>query len=507
MSQPSSIDSAIQGVFGPVVDVLEKVVFFSIPLGGADVPLVVLWLVAGGLFVTFWLRVRPVRDAMQTIRIVRGHMSRHADPGQVTSFQAMATELAGTIGLGNIAGVAVAITLGGPGATLWIIFAGLLGMALKLAEATLAQMFRRVNADGSITGGPMVYLTDGLASIGKPKLGKIMGLTYALCFMIAAMGAGNIFQSNQITMHLVDITGGTASPLLGRGWLVGIGLAVGAGFVILGGIQKIASWTSRLVPVMAALYFAATIIIVLVNFHEIPHAFQLIIQGGFTGEGIKGGVIGVAIIGIQRALFSNVAGVGSAGLAHSIAKNNRPAEEGFVAAWEPFIDSVVVCTLTAFAIIVTGEYKNQGQDGILLTTRAFETVHSAFPIILSICIVLFGFSTVLSYSFYGRQGVSFVFHGSKTACRAYDIVYLLMIVVGAAVSLDTVVRFSDAVFFVVVVPNLLGIYLLSGKLKAEIQGYRRMVDSGQYNVVPESERSTLLGKPKVDTVTDASDET
>ncbi|AKK03714.1 Sodium:alanine symporter family [Corynebacterium epidermidicanis] len=204
MSQSGSIDAAIQGVFGPFVDVLETVVFYAIPIGDAQVPLVILWLLCGGLFLTFWLRVRPFKDAMQTLRIIRGHMSRHDDPGEVTSFQAMATELAGTIGLGNIAGVAVAITMGGPGAALWIMIAGVLGMAVKLAEATLSQMFRRVNDDGSIAGGPMYYLTDGLASIGKPKLGKALGFIFAFCFMIAAMGAGNIFQSNQIAVHLIE---------------------------------------------------------------------------------------------------------------------------------------------------------------------------------------------------------------------------------------------------------------------------------------------------------------
>ncbi|AKK03711.1 alanine:cation symporter family protein, partial [Corynebacterium epidermidicanis] len=297
---------------------------------------------------------------------------------------------------------------------------------------------------------------------------------------------------------MIDISGGESSPLNGRGWLIGVGLALVAGVVILGGIQKIASMTSRLVPVMAVLYFLATSAIVLVNYQQIPKAIELIVVGGLTGEGVKGGLIGVAIIGIQRALFSNVAGVGSAGLAHSVAKNNRPAEEGFVAAWEPFIDSVIVCTLTAFAIIVTGQYQNEGADGIILTTNAFSTVHAAFPVILSVCIVLFGFSTVLSYSFYGRQAAGFLFKGNRFACRMYDVVYLLMIVVGAAVSLETVTRFSDSVFFIVVVPNLLGIYLLSGKLKEEVQGYRRLVDSGECEVVPEHERSTLLGKKKVE---------
>src|SRR5699024_8864213 len=260
------------------------------------------------------------------IRVVRGLLAKKSDPGQVTSFQAFATELAGTIGLGNIAGVAVAITLGGPGASFWIAAAGVLGMAVKLAEATLGQVFRRVNA-----AGPMYFLEYGLKSLGKPKLGLSLGYFYAIGMALAVMGAGNIFQANQVAMHLTDITGGEDSFLYNNGWIVGIAIAIPAAIVLVGGIQSIANATSRLVPVMSVLYAIAVFIVLAFNFTAIPGAIVTIFQGAFTPEGISGGILGVAIIGIQRALFSNVAGVGTAALAHGVTKNRRPAEEGLVA--------------------------------------------------------------------------------------------------------------------------------------------------------------------------------
>lgn len=495
LAQSSSIDESIQSVFGPFVDLLETIVFFSIPIAGADLPLVVVWLFAAGIILTLVLRVRPIGDARQTWRVIRGQLSRKSDPGQISSFQALATELAGTIGLGNIAGVAVAITLGGPGASMWIIIAGLLGMAVKLAEATLSQMFRHIDDDGKVSGGPMYYMRDGLASIGKPGLGKFLAAFYAAGFMIAVTGAGNVFQSNQVAAHIIDITGGDASFFNGRAWLIGVVLAVTAALVILGGITAIARTTSRLVPLMSGIYAIAVLVILFSNITAIPDAIVQIVTTAFAPEGIAGGVVGVAIIGIQRALFSNVAGVGTAGLAHSVSKNRRPTEEGLVAAWEPFVDSVVVCTLTALAIVVTGEHLNEGADGVVLTTNAFATVHSLFPYILSACIVLFAFSTVLTYCYYGEKSCGYLFNENPTAEKIYRVFYIVMIVVGAAVPLDAVVRFSDALFFLVAVPNILAIYLLLRPLRQEVFEYRRAAANDEIEIVPEAERAPMLGAP------------
>src|SRR5699024_10078637 len=279
----ASVDESIQYIFGPIVDFLEEIVFFAVPVGGADLPLLIVWLICAGVFLTFWLRIRPFKDFKHSLAIIRGHYSRHSDPGQVTSFQAMATELSGTIGLGNIAGVAVAKTVGGPGGTLWIIIAVLLGMAVKMSEATLAQMFRTVNADGTVSGGPMYYLRDGLKAIGRPKLGKVLGFSFAAGMMIAVMGAGNIFQSNQITAQIINTTGGADSPLAGNGWIVGVILAVIAGVVIVGGITSIARITSRLVPLMAMLYVGCVLVILGANYAAIPESIGLIFSNAFTG--------------------------------------------------------------------------------------------------------------------------------------------------------------------------------------------------------------------------------
>lgn len=492
----TSVDQVLEDLLGPVVEILEEVVFFGVRIAGTELPLLIVWLVAAGVFLTFWLRIRPLKDMKLSLGIIRGHYSRHKDPGQVTSFQALATELSGTVGLGNIAGVAVAIGVGGPGAAFWIIIGGLLGMAIKMSEATLAQKFRKIHDDGTVSGGPMYYLRDGLKSLGRPNLGCVLGFGFAFCMMIAVMGAGNIFQSNQLTAQLINTTGGEDSPLAGNGWIVGVGIAALAGLVILGGITSIARVTSRMVPLMAILYIGCVLVILGANYSEVPSSFALIFSSAFSPEGVSGGIIGVMIIGIQRALFSNAAGVGTAGLAHSAAKNRRPAEEGFVAAWEPFIDSVVICTMTALAIIVTGSYTDTEADGVAITSDAFATVGTAFTVMLTACVVLFAFSTILAFSYYGKKTAGFLFGQNRIAELIYDIIYIGMIIVGASVSLDTVVRFSDAMFFLVTVPNLLGIYFLAKVLRQEIFDQRQGMHTGAIPVVPESERSTMLGKPR-----------
>ncbi|MGP5163628.1 alanine/glycine:cation symporter family protein [Arthrobacter rhombi] len=487
----ASIDETLENAIGPAVEWLENIVFASFPFFGTELPFLIIWLLAGGIFLTVLLKFQPIIGMRHMIQIARGRFNRFSDPGETTSFQALATELSGTVGLGNIAGVAVAITIGGPGATLWIIIAGFLGMSLKMAEATLGVMFRRMNKDGTVSGGPMYYLETGLAHIGKPKTGRVLAMLYALLMIFGAMGAGNIFQANQVTAQLTAATGGESSFLDGRGWIVGVVLAVVAAAVIFGGIRSIARWTSKLTPIMAVVYGLSVIVILIANISELPQAIVLIFEGAFTGNGVAGGAVGVAIVGIQRALFSNAAGVGSAGIAHSTVKTKRPAQEGYVASVEPFIDSVIICTMTALAIIVTGQYAETSADGVGLTSVAFGTVAAFFPYILTLCVLLFAFSTLLSYSYYGKKAAGYVFGNSKRVERIYDGAWIVMIVVGSSVSLDTVVAFSDATFFLLTVPNILGIYLLSGVLRREILGHRADLDAGRIPEVAEHERSTV----------------
>ncbi len=486
----SSVDQFIDGLFAPFAEWLSFIVFFEIPIFGVGLPLIVVWLMVGAIFLTVFLRFQPITGLKHSLRVIRGKFTRKTDPGEVSSFQALATELSGTVGLGNIAGVAVAITIGGPGAALWIIIFGLLAMSMKMAEATLGVKYRQITGDGKTSGGPMYYLREGLAEVGWPRLGKFLAVFYALTTLIGVFGAGNLFQANQVAAIIVDSTGGDSSFLADKLWLIGLVMALVAGFVIIGGIKKIAEWTSAITPAMAILYTVSVLIILAMNITNIPHAFWLMIEGAFTGEGVAGGIVGVAIVGIQRALFSNVGGVGTAGMAHAAVKTDEPATEGFTAMWEPLVDSVIICTLTALAIITTGLYQADAGDGstgagVALTSQAFATVSAWFPYLLTVAVVLFGFSTVLSYAYYGQKALGYLTKNSVVAEKIFQFVWVAAVVVGSAVSLDSVVAFSDATLFLMAVPNLLGLYFLSKIVRMEIIRHKTKVAVGTMSEVPE----------------------
>ncbi|AZL07863.1 alanine/glycine:cation symporter family protein [Brevibacterium aurantiacum] len=489
----SGIDQAIESFVGPIAQAFSNVVFFELSIGGVGIPLIVVWLMAAAVFLTVYLRFQPIRGLKYSIGIIRGRFTRKTDPGQVSSFQALATELSGTVGLGNIAGVAVAITVGGPGAALWIIIFGFFAMTVKMAEATLGVKYRKIQADGTVSGGPMYYLRDGLAEIGRPKLGKFLAVFYAIATVIGVIGAGNLFQANQAAAILVKATGGDSSFLADKLWLIGAVVAALTALVILGGIKKIGQWTSKLTPMMAILYFLSILVILVMNIGEIPHAFALMFTGAFTPDGLTGGVIGVAIVGIQRALFSNAAGIGSAAMAHAASKTTKPATEGFVAMWEPLIDSVIICTLTSLAIITTGLYGSSSEDGIGLTSEAFATVAGWFPILLTICVVLFAFSTILAYGYYGQQALGYLTGNSKKADKAYQIFWILAVIVGASMSLESVIAFSDAIFFLMAFPNLLGLYFLSRILRLEILRLRKRIDVGVMREITPAELQVGMG--------------
>ncbi|MCT1690373.1 alanine:cation symporter family protein [Brevibacterium sp. p3-SID960] len=485
----SSVDQFIDGLFAPFAEWLSFIVFFEIPLFGVGLPLIVVWLMVGAIFLTVFLRFQPITGLKHSLRVIRGKFTRKTDPGEVSSFQALATELSGTVGLGNIAGVAVAITIGGPGAALWIIIFGLLAMSMKMAEATLGVKYRQITGDGKTSGGPMYYLREGLAEVGWPRLGKFLAVFYALTTLIGVFGAGNLFQANQVAAIIVDSTGGDSSFLADKLWLIGLVMALLAGFVIIGGIKKIAEWTSAITPAMAILYTACVLVILAMNVTAVPHAFWLMIEGAFTGEGVAGGIVGVAIVGIQRALFSNVGGVGTAGMAHAAVKTDEPATEGFTAMWEPLVDSVIICTLTALAIITTGLYQADAGDGstgagVALTSQAFATVSAWFPYLLTVAVVLFGFSTVLSYAYYGQKALGYLTKNSVVAEKIFQFVWVAAVVVGSAVSLDSVVAFSDATLFLMAVPNLLGLYFLSKIVRMEIIRHKTKVAVGTMSEVP-----------------------
>lgn len=502
IAQDKGIDQLIDEKFGQATGWFVDFIFYQIPFGD-DVK--VFWvlfpLILGATYFTVYFKFINFRGFFTSINIIRGKyddidhheslktnlttddggdikdtIAIEGNDGEVSHFQALTAALSATVGLGNIAGVAIAVSIGGAGATFWMIIAGLLGMASKFVECTLGVKYRDIADDGTVYGGPMYYLTKGLKSKGLDKLGKLLAVLFAIFVVGGSFGGGNMFQSNQAFQLVQNITGGEQSFLYGKGWLFGLIMAVLVGIVIIGGIKKIAKVTDKIVPFMVAVYVAASLFVIFTNFHMIGDAFVQIFQGAFSPEGVAGGVIGVLVQGFRRAAFSNEAGIGSASIAHSAVKTKYAASEGLVALLEPFIDTVVVCTMTALVLIITGNVTaaNSGLDNaqaILLTSSAFESAISWFPYVLTVAVILFAFSTMISWSYYGFQGWAYLFGRSKKMEYAYKVIFCMFVIVGAAASLGSVIDFSDAMIFAMMVPNMVGIVILAPKVKSELDQY------------------------------------
>jgi AGCS family alanine or glycine:cation symporter len=476
-----SIDQFIDRAMRPLADLASQFVFYAVPLAGVRVPLIVAWLIAGGVFFTLYLGFINLRGFKHALQLVAGRYTDPSQPGEVTPFQALATAVSGTVGIGNIAGVAVAISLGGPGATMWMIIAGLLGMSTKFAECTMAVKFRHTNDDGSVSGGPMYYLLHGLALRKLPRLGRGLGMFYAASMVLGCLGIGNMFQSNQAAAILIDVTGGGSSFFQDKAWLLGLVMAITVALVIVGGIKSIAMVTSKLVPFMAVLYVLSALLILVINIERLPNAIVQIWQGAFSADSVGGGLVGVMIIGFRRAVFSNEAGLGSAAIAHSAVQTDEPVTEGFVSLLEPFIDTVVICTMTALVIVTTvydPALADSGINGIELTTRAFESTLSWSPIPLSIAAVLFAFSTMLSWSYYGLKSLTYLTGEHRLVEAGFKLTFCGFVVLGSSVQLGALIDLSDAMILVVAIPNLLGLYLLAPMLKTEVLSYRKRL--GRY---------------------------
>ncbi|MDX1554770.1 MAG: alanine/glycine:cation symporter family protein [Xanthomonadales bacterium] len=469
------IDERIDQAVRPFADGVAGFIFSSFPLAGVQIPFVLVWLLLAATIFTFYFKFINLRAFRHGFQLVRGDYSDPTAAGEVTHFQALATALSGTVGLGNIAGVAVAVSLGGPGATFWMILAGLLGMSSKFVECTLGVKYRNEYTDGTVSGGPMYYLSKGLAerSDKLKMLGKILAVMFAVFCVGGSFGGGNMFQANQSFKQLVSVTGGDASWLADKGWLFGLVVAFFVGLVIIGGIKGIARVTSKIVPFMAVTYVAAGLVIIFANLTAVPGAFGAIINGAFSPEGIAGGVIGVLFQGFKRAAFSNEAGIGSAAIAHSAVRTNRPVTEGFVALYEPFIDTVVVCTITALVIVITGTWDPNvdPSQGVALTSQAFESAISWFPYVLTVAVVLFAFSTMISWSYYGLKAWTYLFGESRFMDFAYKMLFLFFVIAGASMQLGSVIDFSDAMIFAMAFPNVLGIYFLLPVVKRELNEY------------------------------------
>ncbi|MBT8309009.1 MAG: alanine:cation symporter family protein [Flavobacteriaceae bacterium] len=507
-AQEMGLDQKIDQAFGDATGWFVNFIFYQIPFS-EDVQIywVLFPLILGATYFTFYFNFINFRGFWTSINIVRGkyddidsHGSLTAagdstpggdiretiavegHEGEVSHFQALTAALSATVGLGNIAGVAIAVSIGGAGATFWMIVAGLLGMASKFVECTLGVKYRDINEDGTVFGGPMYYLTKGLKSKGLGKLGKILAVLFAIFVIGGSFGGGNMFQINQAAQLFEHMTGGEQSFIYGYRWVFGLVMAILVGIVIIGGIKSIAKVTDKIVPFMVVIYVGAALFVLIAKYDMIGDAFMQIINGAFSPEGVIGGAVGVLVQGFRRAAFSNEAGVGSASIAHSAVKTKYAASEGMVALLEPFIDTVVVCTMTALVLIITGNVTAENAtlndaQAILLTSGAFESVISWFPYVLTLAVVLFAFSTMISWSYYGYQGWAFLFGRTKKMKYIYKTIFCLFVIVGAAASLGSVIGFSDAMIFAMMVPNMVGIVILAPKVKEELKKYMAAIKS------------------------------
>lgn len=510
---PSGLDEKINEWFAPLADVWESIVLYAIPVSKeTSIPIVVILLVGGALFFTITFSFVNIRQFPLSIRVVRGkydHLDHHevesgtkdtvnivegdvigtikleSHHGEVNHFQALSAAVSGTVGLGNIAGVAVAIAIGGPGATFWMIVCGLLGMTTKFVECTLGTKYRDIDENGVVYGGPMYYLRKGFAEMNMKGFGKFMAVLFAILCVGASFGGGNAFQSNQAAAQISGMLGMTSGS---SGFIIGMIIAAFVGVIIIGGIKRIATVTEKMVPAMAIIYILASLIIIFYNYDFIDNALVMIFTEAFSPQATVGGMIGVIIVGFRRAAFSNEAGAGSASIAHAAVKTKYPASEGLVALLEPFIDTVVICTMTALVIImfnrdgvftyggdeagnVVLHATGQGVGGVDLTTLAYDNVIPHFSYVLTIAIVLFAVSTMISWSYYGLQAWKYLFGRGKTADLIYKVLFLAFIVIGASATLDAVIRFSDAMILAMVFPNMIGLLFLFPRVREEYNRY------------------------------------
>lgn len=507
-----SLDQQIDAWFGKITGPFVESIFFQVEIGGFKVLAVVFWLAAAGIIITIAFRFINIRAFGLALRTVKGKYSLKDDPGEVTHFQALSAAVSGTVGLGNIAGVAIGIQNGGPGVAFWLFLSGFLGMSTKFAECTLGVKYREFDASGNVHGGPMYYLRKGFAEKGFSKAGAILAFFFALMCVFASFGGGNVFQVNQVTSQLVNITGGKDSFFASHQWVFGLMMAFMTALVILGGIRGIARVTDKLVPVMCVTYVASCLIVLTFNANDILPALQMILHDAFQPRAaVTGGLLAAFIWGMRRATFSNEAGIGSAPIAHSAAKTRRPASEGVVALLEPFLDTVVICTMTALVICVTmhfhsptgAEFSIHNQPfilgqvsgdstkfGIQMTSLAFETVHSTFKYILFLCVFLFAFSTLITWSYYGLQAWQFIFGKHPVSAWTYKLIFCLVIIVGSSASMANATDFSDASLFAMSIPNLIGVYFLLPIVKQELNRFvqfAKRVDAG--HSVEEADRA------------------
>ena len=467
-----NIDAFMDEKIAPVSDKIANWVFFPINIFGSDVPIIVLWILFAGIFFTFYLRGIAVWGFGHALHVLSKPQKSKDGFGEVSSFQALMTALSGTIGMGSIAGVAIAISMGGPGAAFWVIVGSIFGMSLKFVEASLAVKYRRFNLDGSISGGPMHYMAHGLTRKKMRWLGQPLSVMFAILCICGGLTGGNMIQINQTVEQVIGISGALGWNLTGQNWLIGLIVAIVVGLIIVGGIKSIAKVTEKIVPFMCALYIISGLVVIVANFTHIPHALFVIVKQAFFPEAVAGGIFGTIIIGLRRSVQSNEAGTGAAAIVYATAQTKEPVSQGFVALLETFLTGVL-CLFTSFAIVFSGACTHAAKEisGIELASNAFQSVIPFFPIILSIIAVMFALSTLISWAYYGQKAWTFLFGEGKKRVLAFNLIYCLFIIIGSAMNVKSVIDITDAMMIALCVPNIIVLYILCPEIKRDLKSY------------------------------------
>jgi len=476
MTQKASaitVDEIVENYVAKFTDKIAELVFFPISIFGAKIPIIILWILIAGIFFTVYFRVIAIWGFKHSSNLISQARKENDGDGEVSSFQALATALSGTIGMGSIAGVAIAISIGGPGAAFWILVGSIFGMSLKFAEASLALIYRTFNSDGTVSGGPMHYIAHGLTRKKMRWLGQPLSVLFAIVFIGGAFTGGNLIQINQITHLIVEVTGGESSFFYDNGWVMGVLFAVLVGMITIGGIKSISKVTEKIVPFMCLLYVIGCIGIVLTHIPLIPHAISVILKQAFFPESVAGGIFGTIIIGLRRSVQTNEAGTGSAPIVYATAKTSEPVSQGFISMIEPFICGML-CLLTAFIVTVTGTYipSVPGKiEGIEMVSSAFASVFPFFPKILTVVVLLFGLSTIISWAYYGQKCWNFLFGEGFKRSIVFHIIYCLIIIIGSELNVKSVINIVDAMMLSTSVPNIIAIYILAPDIKEELIKY------------------------------------
>ena len=467
-----TVNDFVENYVGRITDAIAAFIFTPISIFGAQVPIIILWILSAGIFFTFYLRGIPIWGFKHSLKVISGAKKDNGGDGEVSAFQALSTALSGTIGMGSIAGVAIAISIGGPGATFWILVGAIFGMSLKFVEASAALIYRTFNLDGSVSGGPMHYISHGLTKKKMRWLGQPLSVLFASVFIGAALSGGNLIQINQTTKLLIDVTGGETSFLASHAWVMGVSVAIVVGLITIGGIKSIGRVTEKIVPFMCMLYVIGGLAVVAVNYQHIPHAFAVILKEAFFPQSVVGGVFGTIIIGLRRSVQTNEAGTGSAPIVYAATKTKDSIAPGFVSLIEPLI-CAMMCILTAFIVTVTGTYQTEpGQiTGIEMVSDAFAMVLPFFPKILTVVVMLFALSTIISWAYYGQKCWNFLFGEGFKRSLTFNIIYLVVIVIGSELNVKSVINIVDAMMISTSVPNIIALYILAPEIREELRLY------------------------------------